>query len=55
MDKELNEVPVLQLPGMGLPLASNDDLNDVGSSSGIPAHDLNVQLEQSMQLIAQLE
>ena len=55
MDEEFNEVPVHHPPGMGLPLAPNDDFNDVGSSSGIPAHDLNVQLEQAMQRIAQLE
>ena len=55
MDEELNEVTVHHPPGMGLPLASYSDLNDEGSSSGIPAHDLNVQLEQEMQQIAQLE
>ena len=55
MDKELNEVPVHHPPGIGLPLAPNNDLNDEGSSSGIPAHDLNMQLEQAMQQIAQLE
>ena len=55
MNKELNEVPVHHPPGMGLPLALNDDLNDAGSSSGIPVHDLNVQLEQVMQRIVQFE
>ena len=40
---------------MGLPLAPNEDLNDDGASFGIPAHDLNVQLEQAMQHIVQLE
>ena len=48
MNDELNEVPVHHLPGMGLPLAPNDD----GASSGIPAHDVNVQLEQAMQRIS---
>ena len=51
MNKEINEVPVHHPPCMGLPLASNDDLNDDRASSGIPAHDLNVQLEQAMQWI----
>ena len=51
MNEELNEVPVHHPPGMGLPLAPNDDLNDDGASSGISAHDLNVQLEQTMQQI----
>ena len=55
MNKELNELPVHHPPGMGPPLAANDDLNDKGSSSGIPAHDLNVQLEQAMQQISQLK
>ena len=55
MNEELNEVPVHHPPGMGLPLALNNDLNDAGSYSGIPAHDLNEQLEQAMQQIAQLE
>ena len=45
MKEELNEVPVYHPSGMGLPLAPNDDLNDDGAPSGIPAHDLNVQLE----------
>ena len=44
MNEELNEVPVHYPPGMGLPLAPNDDLNDHEGSSGIPAHDVNVQL-----------
>ena len=52
MNKELNEVPVHHPPSMGLPLAPNDDLNDDEVSSGIPAHDLNVQLEQAMQRIS---
>ena len=55
MDKELNAVPVHHPLGMGLPLTPNHDLNDAGSSSAIPAHNLNVQLEQAMQQIAQLE
>ena len=42
-------------PDVGLPLAPNDDLNDDGASSGIPAHDVNVQLEQAMQWFSQLE
>ena len=52
MNGKLNEVPVHQPPGMGLPLAPNDDLNDDRASSGIPAHDVNVQLEQPMQQIS---
>ena len=52
MNEELNEVPVQHPPGVGLPLALNDDLNDDGASSGIPAHDVNVQLEQAMQQIS---
>ena len=52
MKVELNEVPVHHPPGMGLPLALNDDLNDDGASSGIPVHDVNVQLEQAMQRIS---
>ena len=52
MNDELNEVPVHHPPGMGLPLAPNDDLNDDKASSGIPAHDVNVQLEQAMQRIS---
>ena len=48
MNDELNEVPVHHPPGMGLPLAPNDDLNDDGASSGIPAHDVNIQLKQAM-------
>ena len=44
MNEELNEVPVHHPPGMGLIIAPNDDLNDDGASSRIPAHDLNVQL-----------
>ena len=51
MSKELNEVAEHHPPGMGLPLAPNDDLNYDGASSGIPAHDLNVQLEDAMQRI----
>ena len=42
MNDELNEVPVHHSPGMGLPLALNDDLNDDEDSSGILAHDLSV-------------
>ena len=52
MNDKLNEVPVHHPPGMGLPLAPNDDLNDDRASSGIPAHDVNVQLEQAMQRIS---
>ena len=52
MNDKLNEVPVHHPPGMGLPLAPNDDLNDDGASSGIPAHDVDVQLEQAMQRIS---
>ena len=55
MNKKLNEVPVHHPPSMGLPLAPYNDLNDEGSSSGIPTHDLNMQLEQAMLQIAQLE
>ena len=51
MNEEINEVPVHHPPSTGLPLALNDDLNDDGASSEIPAHDLNVQLEQAMQRI----
>ena len=51
MNEELNEVPVHHPPGMGLPLAPNDNLIDDGASSGIPTHDLNVQFEQAMQRI----
>ena len=51
MNEELNEVPVHHPPGRRLLLAPNDDLNDDGASSGIPAHGLNVQLEQAMQRI----
>ena len=55
MNEELNEVQVHHPPGMGLLLALNDYLNDDGSSSGIPAHDLNIHLEQVMHHIAQVE
>ena len=52
INEELNEVPVHYPSSMGLPLAPYNDLNDEGSSSGIPTHDLNMQLEQAMQQIA---
>ena len=55
MNEELNKVPVHHPSGMGLSLAPNDELNDAGSSSSIPAHDLNIQLEQAMHQIAQIE
>ena len=42
MDDKLHEVPVHHPPGMGLPIAPNEDLNDDRASSGIPAHDVNV-------------
>ena len=52
MNDKLNKVPVHRPPDMGLPLAPNDDLNDDRASSGILAHDVNVQLEQAMQRIS---